>query len=159
MNIFLSSNVISETLSSKPCQVQQEKATTTLPSFLNIKGVSCSINCVCICRATICQHLYDLEEKCGFLALLLYTVHCCVYFKKDHAKKREFHERWIYNPTQTLVLCIKLIFHSLNTNMHCKEFIPQQCTSGYEESCTHYQSKTVSYIILLKDKDQYATAN
>lgn len=98
-----------------------------------------------------------LKRSAGFLHC--YYIHCCVYFKKDHARKREFHEYWIYNPTQTPVLCIKLIFHSLNTNMHCKEFIPQQCTSGYEESCTHYQSKTVSYIILLKDKDQYATAN
>lgn len=98
-----------------------------------------------------------LKRSAGFLHC--YYIHCRVYFKKDHAKKREFHEHWIYNPTQTLVLCIKLIFHSLNTNMHCKEFISQQCTSGYEESCTHYQSKTVSYIILLKDKDQYTTAN
>lgn len=87
MNIFLSSNVISETLSSKPCQVQQEKATTTLPPFLNIKGVSCSINCVCICRTTICQHLYDLEEKCGFLALLLYTL-LCVFQERSCKEKR-----------------------------------------------------------------------
>lgn len=87
MNIFLSSNVISETLSIKPCQVQQEKATTTLPSFLNIKGVSCSINCVCICRTTICQHLYDLEEKCGFFALLLYTL-LCVFQERPCKEKR-----------------------------------------------------------------------